>query len=225
MAQQIILYGPRRTPYTEKVRRALVLKGLDFELREPSSPEDYKRWSPRTGLLPVLRIDSELVSDSTGILLRLDELFPKPPLLAADPVIAAQQRQLEDWADESFLWYWNRWLALAQQRRATEPVRVGRSLLRTPGVRRALAWLRAGGTWERPETALMRGIDDRLGDLVNLLGSRRFFYADQPSMADLAVYGMLYILRMDAMTGSARLLGSRPTLVEFMRRLEESTGG
>lgn len=225
MAQRITLYGPRRTPYTEKVRRALVLKGLDFELREPSGPEDYKRWSPETGLLPVVTIDSELVSDSTGILLRLDELFPKPPLLASDPVIAAQQRQLEDWADESFLWYWNRWLVLVQQRQATAPATARRGPLRVSLVRRALAWLRAGGTWERPETALMRGIEDRLGDLVNLLGSRRFFYADQPSMADLAVYGMLFVLRMDAMTGSARLLASRPTLLEFMRRLEEATGG
>jgi glutathione S-transferase len=71
----------------------------------------------------------------------------------------------------------------------------------------------------------MRGVDDRLGDLVNLLGSRRFFYADQPSMADLAVYGMLFVLRTDLMTGSARLLANRATLIEFMRRLEESTGG
>jgi glutathione S-transferase len=225
VAQQITLYGPRRTPYTEKVRRALVLKGLDFELREPSGPEDYQRWSPETGLLPVLAIDAELVSDSTGILLRLDELFPKPPLLASDPVIAAQQRQLEDWADESFLFYWNRWLVLARQRQAVAADNARRGPLRFSGVRRALAWLRAGGTWERPETGLLRGIEDRLGDLVNLLGSRRYFYADQPSMADLAVYGMLFVLRMDAMTGSARLLASRPTLIEFMRRLEEATGG
>jgi glutathione S-transferase len=225
VAHRIILYGPRRTPYTEKVRRALVLKGLDFELREPSRPEDYKLWSPETGLLPVLAIDSERVSDSTGILLRLDELYPKPSLLASDPMIAAQQRQLENWADESFLWYWNRWLVLAQQRQAAEPTRARRGPLGVPGVRQALAWLRAGGTWERPETGLLRGIEDRLGDLVNLLGSRRFFYADQPSMADLAVYGMLFVLRMDAMTGSARLLASRPTLLEFMRRVEEATGG
>lgn len=222
MAQPITLYGPRQTPYTEKVRRALALKGLDFELREPTSPEDYKRWSPETGLLPVLAIGSELVSDSTRILLRLDELYPKPPLLASDPVVAAQQRQLEDWADESFLWYWNRWLVMTQRR---EPVNARRGLLRIPGVRRALAWVRAGGTWERPETALLRGIEDRLGDLVNLLGARRFFYSDQPGMADLAVYGMLFVLRMDAMTGSARLLASRPSLIEFMRRVEETTGG
>jgi glutathione S-transferase len=222
VAQRITLYGPRRTPYTEKVRRALVLKGLDFDLREPSSPDDYRRWSPETGLLPVLTIDAELVSDSTEILLRLDELYPKPPLLASDPVVAAQQRQLEDWADESFLFYWNRWLVLAQ-RRETSGAR--RGPLRAAGVRRALAWLRAGGTWERPETALLRGVEDRLGDLVNLLGMRPFFYADQPSMADLAVYGMLFVLRMDAMTGSARLLASRPSLTDFMRRVEAATGG
>ena len=225
MSQRIVLYGPRRTPYTEKVRRALVLKGLDFELCEPSGPEDYRRWSPETGLLPVLAIGPERVADSTRILLRLDELWPKPPLLSPDPVIAAQQRQLEDWADESFLWYWNRWLVLAQRRQVTEAANSRRGPLRLPGLRRSLAWLRAGGTWERPETALLRGVEDRLGDLVNLLGARRFFYADQPSMADLGVYGMLFVLRMDAMTGSARLLANRSTLIEFMRRLEESTGG
>ena len=224
MSQRIVLYGPRRTPYTEKVRRALVLKGLDFELCEPGGPEDYRRWSPETGLLPAIEIGDERVVDSTAILLRLDELWPKPPLLSPDPVIAAQQRQLEDWADESFLWYWNRWLALVRRRDAEAP-RTPRGLGRVPGLRQALAWLRAGGSWERPETALMRGVDDRLGDLVNLLGTRRFFYADQPSIADLGVYGMLFVLRMDAMLGSARLLASRPALMEFMRRLEEATGG
>ena len=224
MAPKITLYGVARVPFTEKCRRALVLKRLELELREPSGPEDFRRWSPETGRLPVMTVDDELVSDSTNILLRLEELCPDPPLLSADPVVAAQQRQLEDWADESFLWYWNRWLALAQQRESAGPEHARRGALRVTGVRRALAWLRAGGTWERPETGLLRGIDDRLGDLVNLLGSRRFFYADEPSMADLAVYGMLSVLRMDAMTGSARLLASRPTLIELMRRVEELTG-
>jgi len=225
VSQRIVLYGPRRTPYTEKVRRALVLKGLDFELCEPSGPEDYVRWSPETGLLPVLAIGPERVADSTRILLRLDELWPKPPLLSPDPVIATQQRQLEDWADESFLFYWNRWTALVRRRASEDPPQPRRGWRRIPGVRRAVAWLRAGGSWERPETGLLRGVDDRLADLVNLLGTRRFFYADQPSIADLGVYGMLFVLRMDAMLGSARLLANRPGLLEFMRRLEEATGG
>jgi glutathione S-transferase len=213
-----VLYGPPRAPYTEKCRRGLILKGLAFELREPSGPEDYKLWSPDTGLLPVMRVDDELVSDSTNILLRIDALEPDPPLLSTDPVVAAQQRRLEDWADESFLWYFQQWLRVAP---SEQPAQRPRSSL----VRRLGAWLRAGGTWERPQTAILRGIDDRLGDLVNLLGSRDFFYADRPSMADLSVYGMLHTLRNDAIPGSSPLLGRRPALLEFMRRVEGATGG
>ncbi len=85
------------------------------------------------------------------------------------------------------------------------------------------AWLRAGGTWERPETTLLRGVEDRLGDLVNFLGSRRFFFSDQISMADLAVYGMLFTLRSDSIPGAADLLASRTSLLVFMRRVEAET--
>jgi glutathione S-transferase len=220
MTRKIILYGPARAPFTEKCRRALILKDVEFELREPSGPEDYKRWSPETGLLPVMRVDAELVSDSTNILLKLDELYPDPPLLSPDPTVANQQRNLEDWADESFLWYFQQWLRMSQDGRGSTPRDARSSLLR-----RLLAWMRAGGTWERPQTALLRGVDDRLGDLVNLLGTRRFFYADRVSMADLAVYGMLYTVRSDSIPGSARLLAMRPTLREFMLSVEEATGG
>lgn len=225
---KITLYGPAQAPYTEKVRRALLWKGLEFELREPSGPEDYSRWSPETGLLPVLALGDERVDDSTAILQRLDALFPEPPLLSPDPMLAEQQRQLEEWADESFLWYFRRWLALHRPGaritvEAVREVRAQRGL--RGGLRHLAAWLRAGGTWERPETALLRGLSDRMGDLVNFLGARPFFFSSQPSMADLAVYGMLFVLRLDAIPGAARLLAERPALVEFMRRVEAATGG
>jgi glutathione S-transferase len=220
VADAIILYGPARAPYTEKCRRALVLKQLDFALREPSGPEDYKRWSPHTGLLPVLTIGDELVSDSTAILERLDALYPSPPLLSTDPKVAEQQRNLEEWADESFLWYFQQWQRIA----ALHPPAAA-AAGRSPVSRRLLAWLRAGGTWERPHTAILRSIDDRFGDLVNFLGARPFFYSDQVSMADLAVYGMLYTIRLDAIPGAARLLAGRATLLDFMQRVEGRTGG
>ena len=86
----ITLYGPSRAPFTEKVRRALHLKKLDFQLREPESPEDYQRWSPRTGLLPVLEIDGERIPDSTEILFELDRRYPDPPLLSRDGKLADQ---------------------------------------------------------------------------------------------------------------------------------------
>jgi hypothetical protein len=44
-------------------------------------------------------------------------------------------------------------------------------------------------------------------------------------MADLAVYGMLYTIRLDAIPGAARLLAARATLLDFMQRVEQVTGG
>jgi glutathione S-transferase len=223
---RIVLYGPAQAPYTEKVRRALVMKKLEFELLEPQGPEDYRRWSPETGLLPVLTIDGQRIADSTAILLRLDERFPEPPLLASETKIAAQQRQLEDWADESFLFYFLKWQRLRQQREAADAAAASRGwLARSPILRRLAAWLRAGGTWERPETAIVRGLGDRLDDLVNLLGTRSFFYADRPSMADLAVYGMLSTVERGSLPSSTELLHARPGLVAYMRRVEAETGG
>jgi len=133
------------------------------------------------------------------------------------PIVAAQQRNLEDWADESFLWYWTEWFRL-------EAAAPGRP----PG-----AWARlrrrVGAGLDDPrrraQAELVRGLEDRLNDLVNFLGSRQYFYSDRVSMADLTVHAMLVTLRSDGIPGSARLLADRTALVEFMRRVEAETGG
>ena len=228
----ITLYGPARIPYTEKVRRALLYKGLEFELVEPTSAEDYKRWSPKTGELPVLDLNGEHVPDSTEILLRLDQAYPDPPLLSPDPMVAAQQRQLEEWADESFLWYFMKYRrqsmgedAVAAPPLAGEDTAPPTTRKGSSGFRRIAAWLRAGGTWERPHTALLRELALRLDDLANFLGTRPFYYAERLSMADLAVYSMLATLRRDAIPGAALLLAARPTLVALLERVERVTGG
>ena len=227
----ITLYGAARVPYTEKVRRALLYKGLDFELQEPTSPEDYQRWNPKSGILPVLEVGGEMIEDSTKILFALDARYPNPPLLAPDPMVASQQRQLEDWADESFLWYWMKYrrmiggeeLVLPLKGEAPDPPRAEET--RSGPLRRLRAWLAAGGTWERPITGLQRELGQRIDDLVNFLGARPFFYSDRLSMADLAVYGMLFTMRRDSIPGSARLLAERPSLVAFMARVELATDG
>lgn len=225
----IVLYGPAQAPFTEKVRRALLYKGVDFEFVQPESEEDYKRFSPRTGTLPVLDLDGEHVPDSTAILYRLDEAFPEPPLLSRDPTVASQQRQLVEWADQSFLWHYMRYRRSAPDAVAL-PTTATRRQARPPDedaglLRRLLAWLRTGGTWERPHTSLLRDLGLRLDDLVRFLGSRPYFYAQELSMADLGVYGMLYVMRNDSIPGSAALLAERLPLVEFMQRVEAATRG
>lgn len=221
----IVLYGPAQAPYTEKVRRALLYKGVDFSFEEPSNEDDYKRWSPKTGQLPVLDLDGEHVPDSTSILYRLDEVFPDPPLISTDPTVATQQRQLVDWADESFLWHYMRYrrmvedavsLPTTETRRQAPPPQKG-------FVGRFIAWLRAGGTWESPHTGLLRDLGQRMDDLTRFLGSRPYFYSEAISVADLGVYAMLHVMRNDTIPGSARLLAEREALVAFMLRVEEAT--
>jgi glutathione S-transferase len=226
----ITLYGAARVPYTEKVRRALVYKRLAFEFHEPTAPEDYLRWNPKSGMLPVIHVGDEVIEDSTQILFALDARHPDPPLLAPDPMVASQQRQLEDWADESFLWYWMKYrrmisedLVLPLKGDKLDAPRAAEG--KSSPLRRLRAWLQAGGTWERPITGLQRELGLRMDDLVNFLGARPFFYSERLSMADLGVYAMLFTMRRDSIPGSARLLAERPTLVAFMARVEEATGG
>ncbi len=102
---EITLYGSRISPFVEKVARALALKGLAYRAVDLKSPGDLKRWNPVTGKMPVLEIDGDKVYDSTFILRRLDEMQPDPPLFSDDPEVAAAQRMLEDWSDESLYWY------------------------------------------------------------------------------------------------------------------------
>jgi glutathione S-transferase len=227
----ITLYGIANVPFTEKVRRALLYKRLEFELVEPRSLEDYKRWSPKTGMLPVLDIDGEHVPDSTEILYRLDELHPDPPLLSPDPTVAGQQRQLLEWSDQSFLWHYMRYRRMLQTEFEVPVVRDEPSadpeVTASDGgspLRRLFAWLRAGGTWERPMTGLLRDLGLRLDDLVNFLGTRPFFYSQVLSVADLAVYAMLHTMGNDAIPGAARLIAERPSLVAFIQRVEDATG-
>ena len=224
----IVLYGPPLAPYTEKVVRGLGLKKLPFEFKEPESDEDYKRWSPETGLLPVIEIDGERTDDSTQILLALDEHFPEPPLLARDPSVAARQRRLEDWADESFFWYWNQWRRMREEQAEYAARRASYRF----------SWL-APRTWfeslreqvDAPMTApdpgrerfLLSELDHRMEDLVGWLSTRPFFYADEPSMADLAVYAMLLRIRGGTFDSAQDLLADRPSLVRFMRRIEDAT--
>jgi glutathione S-transferase len=215
----IVLYGPSQAPFTEKVSRALALKGLPFEIREPETPEDYRRWNPETGLLPLLDIDGERVHDSTRILLRLDELYPDPPLLSPEPRTRAAQRNLEHWVDESFVFYWLRWQRLLEQRDEAPP---------PPSPRGVRGWLRSRGAKERNDRPsegrrIGQAIGERLVDLDRMLAERPFFYSSRISMADLAVYAMLRSLASDSIPGGAAQLGSRPRLVAFMQRVDEAT--
>lgn len=219
MSTRITLYGVAITPYTIKVMRALHWKRLPFVLEEPTCAEDYRRWSPKNGLLPVIDLDGARVQDSGAILDRLDQLFPEPPLLSSDPKIAREQRGLEQWVGETFFFHLLRWVrsrlgtgAAPQQEGVGPLMRVG--LIGPNGqLRRELL--------DREITA--PEFEGALGEMTKLLGARTWFFAEEMSRADLAVFGALQGLVHDRYPGAAELLRAHPTLVRHSERVEAAT--
>lgn len=223
-APQITVYAPELTPYTIKVTRALHYKGLPYRLEEPKSAEDYRRWSPKNGLLPVIDVDGTRVQDSAAILDLLEERFPEPPLLSRDAKVAREQRRLESWVTETFFFHMFRWVRARLPQ--ADPERDPRGL----GPMARLGLIGPNGqvrpeVFEAKEGETGPAFDEALDELVKLLGDRPFFFADRLSRADLAAYGSLRGLRNERYPGSAELLRARPTLWRHCERVEEATGG
>jgi glutathione S-transferase len=230
---QVTVYGWRVSPFVDKVIRGVERKGLAWKLVVPKSPGDMRRWSPQTGKIPAADVDGEQIFDSTFILRRLDELVPNPPLVSSDPVTAAHQRLLEDWADDALYWYvmafrWAPQNALATAGRILDVISapsslrplIARVMRRT--VRKQIA---AQGTGRLSEAVLGREFSEKLDDLVRLLGDRAFFFSDTPSVADLAVFAQLKFADVEVSPETASVIRLRPKLVEYMKRVQQATGG
>lgn len=98
------------SPYVRKVLACLELKGLAYEI-DPITPffgnDEFERLSPLRRI-PVL-IDGDVVlSDSSVIAAYVDEAYPDPPLLPAQPAARARARWFEEYADtrlgDVFIW-------------------------------------------------------------------------------------------------------------------------
>jgi len=226
----IELFGASLSPFVEKVKCALALKKLSYKRVPIRSPGDLKRWNPQTGKMPVLKIDNEKIYDSTFILQYLDKRHPEPPLLSQDPTVAAQQRLLEDWADESLYWY-GMALRWCEKNRAATTAQITGDLpafIRTVAAlvlpRQIIAQTAAQGLGRLPYNVLMRELAARLDDLVLLLGKRPFFFADRVSAADLSIHGQFTMLRSGPTPEAAAALAERPVLTDWSKRVDEATG-
>ncbi len=193
---EITLYTPPGIPYGIKVELALRLKKLPYRVIEPQGAEDYARWNPETGLLPVVEIEGERFHDSGAILDVLDQKFPEPPLLSPDPQTARLQRRLEQWVEAALAFYWIHYLRAVSDPEARNP---------------------------KPASNLAGEYSQRLDDLVNFLGGRPFFYSDTPGRADLAVYSFLNRISDAVGTLATAEVVRRGMLRRHMARVKTAT--
>ena len=96
-----LLYGYWRSSAAYRVRIALNLKGIAHEqapvhlVRDGGEQHrpDYRALNPQ-GLVPALRTDDGLITQSLAIVEYLEETVPAPPLLPADALGRARVRSL-----------------------------------------------------------------------------------------------------------------------------------
>ncbi|HVM23265.1 MAG TPA: maleylacetoacetate isomerase, partial [Sphingomicrobium sp.] len=95
----IILYDYFRSSAAYRVRIALNLKGLAYEARpvnlleSEQKSDDYRALNPQ-GLVPMLAIDGQRLTQSIAIIAYLEQRNPKPPLLPREPADAAHVRAM-----------------------------------------------------------------------------------------------------------------------------------
>ena len=99
------LYTARNSICTQKAFITLAEKQLDYEIQdinlfanEQYSPE-YLAINPK-GVVPALDHDGQIVTESTLIYEYLDDTFPEPKLIPADPYMRTQMRMWSKAVDE-----------------------------------------------------------------------------------------------------------------------------
>ena len=86
MADELLFYDWPYSPFCMKVRAILDRKGVPYLSVNPLGSAVLRiRREGKIGKVPAIELDGRLIADSTDIAYALEERFPSPPLLPADP--------------------------------------------------------------------------------------------------------------------------------------------
>ena len=129
----MLLYDHPLSSYCQKVKIALREKGVEFDTALPADLGTGQRGTPFAaanprGEVPALSVDGTTIFDSTIIMEFVEERWPDPALLPADPLARAFARETEEvcdthyeavnWGVGEILWFHRAEGALAMQLRA-----------------------------------------------------------------------------------------------------------
>lgn len=172
-----ILYDYWRSSAAYRVRIALNLKDIDYETRQvdlregAQRSEEYRAANPQ-GLVPMLDIDGQRLTQSLAIITYLDMKYPNPPLI---PAMAAERAHVTAMA-----------LAIACDIHPLNNLRVLK-YLKDP----------LGHSQEEIDAWYRHWIDEGLPALEALAGPQagKFLFGNAPTGADVCLVPQLYNAR------------------------------
>ena len=221
------LYHSINSVCAQKVRIALAEKGLDYKEHLMTLAGDqfdpaYMKLNPNA-VVPTLVHDGYPVIESSTILYYIDEMFPLPPLMPADPRRRAQVRLYNRLIDEyvhnsctilSFATAFRaRFAQMTPQAREAE-------LSKSPSKQRS----------DYKRDVVAHGLDSRfvvdalayheklLNWMVESLKTGPYLAGDTYSLADVAV--IPYILRLE-LVNLARMWDARPSVATWWERVRK----
>ena len=199
----MVLYSGTTCPFSQRCRFVLFEKGMDFEIRDVdlyNKPEDIGIMNPY-GQVPIL-VERDLILYESNIINEyIDERFPHPQLMPADPVMRARARL--------FLFNFERELfADVQQLERRDQTRDNTKVL----------------------ADARQQIRDRLTQLTPIFIKNKYMLGDEFSMLDVAIAPLLWRLDhygIDMPKTAAPLLRyaerifSRPAYIEALTPSEK----
>jgi len=199
----MVLYSGTTCPFSQRCRFVLFEKGMDFEIRDVdlyNKPEDISIMNPY-GQVPIL-VERDLILYESNIINEyIDERFPHPQLMPADPVMRARARL--------FLFNFERELfAYVQQLERRDQTRDNTKVL----------------------ADARQQIRDRLTQLTPIFIKNKYMLGDDFSMLDVAIAPLLWRLDhygIDMPKTAAPLLRyaerifSRPAYIEALTPSEK----
>ena len=202
--KMITLYQFATSPFTEKVRRAMNYRGIDFDVHDVARAEvpsgKYKDVSP-TGKFPAIKDSDKSVWDSTDIIYYLEDKYEGPSLIPADPREAALAHAIEEWADESLYFYemtirlsWEHNLEAALDEFAETMPGVPKEQIKELVLKGSGQLTTTQGVGRKPRDQVVADVERHFKKLDALLEGRDWLAGDALSLADLAVIGQLNAL-------------------------------
>jgi glutathione S-transferase len=226
----ITLYQFDISPFCDKIRRILNVKGRPYTLHEVRIAEAprLKSISP-TGKFPAIDVDGQVIVDSTEIAHFLESKFPAPALMPKDPREAALVHLLEDWADES-LYFYEMTMRLGwannAKRWVPELLKHERGFMKAMGPRMLPSVIsrvtRAQGVGRKRRDQVLKEVDRHVRAIGDLLGDRNWLVGDALTLADIAVFSQLACI--SGTEEGAAIIQAVPQSAAWLRRVDQATG-